>query len=270
MPVYKGTTIVNTPLKGTAQIKIYKGSALVHALLNINFDETGGASVSNKTAYYLSTYGTLPTTTKTYYSFNGWYTAASGGSVVSSGTTVTQTIDHTLYAHWNYAPVSPTVTYVSNTSSSLTFNISNPNPYTVSVYYEVSDSTPDAAYVSLASGANTNVTVSGLSGGTYYYTYFRCYVSGVYSSVISKYYSTLASTPTNWVLLGFGDANTYSYNSAVSYSHGYTTCRTSDAVDTWVTTNYPPGGYTAGHVIRVYETKKLGVICGYYFFTATV
>ena len=38
--------------------------------------------------------------TRDGYSFEGWYTAADGGSKISSASTVTVTSDQTLYAHW--------------------------------------------------------------------------------------------------------------------------------------------------------------------------
>ena len=42
--------------------------------------------------------GTLPTPTRTGYTFNGWYTSASGGTKISASTTVSA--DTTYYAHW--------------------------------------------------------------------------------------------------------------------------------------------------------------------------
>ncbi len=45
------------------------------------------------------TYGTLPTPTKTGYIFDGWYTSASGGTKVTSSSTVLS--NTTLYAHWS-------------------------------------------------------------------------------------------------------------------------------------------------------------------------
>ena len=50
--------------------------------------------------YYGETYGTLPTPTRTGYAFAGWFTAATGGTLVTSDTICTATADHTLYAHW--------------------------------------------------------------------------------------------------------------------------------------------------------------------------
>ena len=49
---------------------------------------------------YDSTYGTLPTPLREGYTFDGWYTASSGGTKVASSTKVTITENQTLYAHW--------------------------------------------------------------------------------------------------------------------------------------------------------------------------
>ena len=48
------------------------------------------------------TYGTLPTPTKAGYTFDGWYTSASGGSKITGSTTVTS--NTTIYAHWSKIP----------------------------------------------------------------------------------------------------------------------------------------------------------------------
>lgn len=45
------------------------------------------------------TYGTLPTPTRSGYTFDGWYTAASGGTKITSSSTYTT---QTLYAHWTH------------------------------------------------------------------------------------------------------------------------------------------------------------------------
>ena len=42
----------------------------------------------------------MPTPARTGYTFKGWYTAATGGSKVESGTKVTITANQTLYAQW--------------------------------------------------------------------------------------------------------------------------------------------------------------------------
>lgn len=68
----------------------------------VYFNANGGSvNTSGKTVTVGSTYGTLPTPTRTGYAFDGWYTSASGGSKVTSSTTVSNSSNHTLYAHWN-------------------------------------------------------------------------------------------------------------------------------------------------------------------------
>lgn len=47
-----------------------------------------------------STYGSLPTPIRDGYTFEGWYTAKSGGNKVTSSTKVNTDKAHTLYAHW--------------------------------------------------------------------------------------------------------------------------------------------------------------------------
>lgn len=67
----------------------------------VTFNANGGStSTSSKTVTYGSTYGTLPTPTRQGYGFLGWFTSASGGTQVTSGTSVSITSNQTLYAHW--------------------------------------------------------------------------------------------------------------------------------------------------------------------------
>ena len=71
---------------------------------------------------YEGTYGSMPSPTRTGYTFAGWWTAASGGTQVTSSTTVTIPSNHTLYAHWT--PNNYTLTAAPNSGS---FNGSTSN-----------------------------------------------------------------------------------------------------------------------------------------------
>ena len=90
-------------------------------------DPQGGVISGN---YYIrptvgEPYGTLPTPTRTGYTFAGWYTAATGGSLVTSATICTTPTNHTLYAQWTAVAVYHTVWFnatggtVSETSRSV-------------------------------------------------------------------------------------------------------------------------------------------------------
>lgn len=69
----------------------------------ITFNEQSGSGPdpATKTVTYDSSYGTLATTTRTGYTFEGWYTGTDGsGSKITAASTVAVTADTTLYADW--------------------------------------------------------------------------------------------------------------------------------------------------------------------------
>lgn len=71
------------------------------------FDANGGSvSEANRTVVYGATLGTLPTPTRDYYTFDGWFTAAEGGEKITADTVFTSTEDTTYYAHWSEKPIS--------------------------------------------------------------------------------------------------------------------------------------------------------------------
>ena len=80
--------------------------------VTVTFDPNGGsAKEMTKVVTVGGKYGKLPTASKMGHTFSGWYTSPDGGTKVVPGTDVTQTIDHTLYAHWSKnTPVDPTPT----------------------------------------------------------------------------------------------------------------------------------------------------------------
>lgn len=66
----------------------------------LTYDANGGTvSPSNKKLDYNEAYGTLPTPVRKGYRFEGWYTATTGGTKVSSITKM-GTKDTTIYARW--------------------------------------------------------------------------------------------------------------------------------------------------------------------------
>ena len=64
---------------------------------NISFSDY----LSAQSVTFNEKYGTLPTPTRSGYTFDGWYTGANGtGTKVTSDTLVTNAGNHTLYANW--------------------------------------------------------------------------------------------------------------------------------------------------------------------------
>jgi uncharacterized repeat protein (TIGR02543 family) len=68
----------------------------------VTFDENGGSASdpATKPVTFDLAYGTLATTSRTGYSFIGWFTQATGGAKVEANTIVSTASDHTLYAQW--------------------------------------------------------------------------------------------------------------------------------------------------------------------------
>jgi uncharacterized repeat protein (TIGR02543 family) len=65
----------------------------------VTFNANGGTvSPTSRSVNYGSTIGSLPTPTRSSYTFKGWYTSVSGGSAVSASTAVTGNL--TIYAQW--------------------------------------------------------------------------------------------------------------------------------------------------------------------------
>lgn len=67
----------------------------------VQFNPNGGTvGTKSKNVTIGKTYGTLPTPTRTGYSFDGWYTRQSSGIKVDKNTSVGTNPPTTLYAHW--------------------------------------------------------------------------------------------------------------------------------------------------------------------------
>ena len=87
----------------------------------VTFNPNGGTvSPTTKTVTYDSTYGSLPTPTRTGYNFAGWWTAASGGTQITTSTKVTTASNHSIYAHWTPITYTMTLDYNNQTNSTLT------------------------------------------------------------------------------------------------------------------------------------------------------
>ena len=113
----------------------------------MTYDANGGSvSPASKNVTYGGTYGTLAKPSKSGYDFAGWYTAASGGTKVTSSTKVTATSNHKIYAHWsdntytvtfdaNGGSVSPTSKTVTSAAPYGTLPTPTRNGYTFTGWY---------------------------------------------------------------------------------------------------------------------------------------
>ena len=74
--------------------------------VDVTLDACGGVLADDEvTVVFGDTYGELPEPTREGYTFDGWYTAETGGELVEAGTEVYNKSAHTLYAHWTLTKV---------------------------------------------------------------------------------------------------------------------------------------------------------------------
>ena len=137
---YTGATNGNKVVSSTKVTITANQTLYAHWTANkytVSFNANGGSAVtSTLTVTYDGTYGNLPTSTRTGYTFNGWYTAATNGNKVVSSTKVTITANQTLYAHWTV--VCPygagQVWNFGYTGGEQTFNVSCPGTYKIETW----------------------------------------------------------------------------------------------------------------------------------------
>jgi uncharacterized repeat protein (TIGR02543 family) len=94
------TTAFTTGVMPTRNLDLY--AKWKEHSYTVTFDANGGSvDTVSKTIYCDGTYGDLPTPTREYYDFVGWFTAASGGTQKTESTAANTTpAAETLYAHW--------------------------------------------------------------------------------------------------------------------------------------------------------------------------
>lgn len=115
----------------------------------ITFNGNGGNSSTLKLNYGAAL-GNLPTSTRTGYTFAGWYTTSTGGTKITNTTLVTGNV--TYYAHWNGNSYTNTLSYNANGGSGA------PSAQTQSVKY------PNTAKVFTVSSTKPSRTAYVFSG----------------------------------------------------------------------------------------------------------
>ncbi|WP_395547454.1 MULTISPECIES: S-layer homology domain-containing protein [unclassified Lacrimispora] len=98
---YNETLTVNTDHSTNATVELSFSVTAVPTYI-VTFNPNGGTvSETSRSVASGTAVGTLPTPTRSgSYSFDGWYTAASGGTQISASTTASANV--TYYAHWTY------------------------------------------------------------------------------------------------------------------------------------------------------------------------
>lgn len=197
-----GGTQISTTTTVTSDVTYYAHWTATKRSYTATFNGNGGStpSPSSITKEYNTALGTLPTCTRTGYTFLGWYTASSGGTKISTTTVVTK--DITYYAQW------------SINSYTLTFN---PNGGTV---------TPTSKNLEYNSAYGTLPTPTRASDAQYTYTFAGWYTAATGGTQVTTATKMAAKDTT---VYAHWTSNTRSYT--VSYKTTYGTLnRTSQSV----------------------------------------
>jgi uncharacterized repeat protein (TIGR02543 family) len=143
----------------------------------LSYDANGGSvSPSSKFVTYNSSIGSLPTPSRSGYSFLGWYTSPSGGSQVTSSTTYTTAGNSTIYARWQANPpgwtdqtVSSPITIDKNISaySDSTVSASGATSYTI---YHLSGPQPTTNWLSINDSGQLSGSTNIVGTYTFYVT----------------------------------------------------------------------------------------------------
>ena len=106
----------------------------------VTFDPNGGVvSPATKTVAGGSTYGELPTPTREGFTFSGWYTAASGGTMVTSSSVVNVTGNVTLFARWTENPATVTLSVIRTDECG--YSVTVPANFTLDCFRNAEDAT---------------------------------------------------------------------------------------------------------------------------------
>lgn len=171
----------------------YDGTTLVNTLPKITFNSQGGSAVTGKTADYDSVIiAPVAASTKTGYTFDGWYKEA-GCLNTWNFTTDKVTIDTTLYAKWAIVVVPNSVTNAKATSSSYNSINVTWNAVIGANCYEVFRSTSsNGTYSIVARVITLNFNNGGLATGRVYYYKVRSYRTVGTAKVYCNYWSNIS------------------------------------------------------------------------------
>lgn len=103
MQVTQDTVLDNMALNDITLYAHWRGNQHT-VIFDANID---GATISesSRVVTYGNAMGTMPTASRPYWHFDGWYSERNGGVIVLDTTTVVTDGDFTLYGHWSQNPV---------------------------------------------------------------------------------------------------------------------------------------------------------------------
>jgi len=197
-----GGTMVATNIGFTSNTTVYARWTAGTAY-TIRFNANGGSvTPTSGTTIANGTLSSLPTPTKSGYTFDGWYTAATGGTKVTTSTVFSA--NTTVYAHW----VSGTVaTYT------ITFN-ANSGSVTQTSGTTEADGTLSSLPTPTKSGYTFDGWYTAATGGT------KVTTSTVFSANTTVYAHWVSGTVTTYTITFDADGGTVTPTSATTGADG--------------------------------------------------
>ena len=218
----------------------------------VHFDAAGGSTgTSQIRAYCGRAIGQLPVPTKEYYTFEGWYTSASGGSRVTNNSNYYVANDITVYAHWTINSISGWVKASEMPADAEL--VSRKWTYTEKSFkdskntYEIGYTLIKDEWIKSGSGSRNYASFpSGFDSGNWYYKNWRDGAYSAYENATSK--RTVSNNRAGYIywhwMYDCGGAN--AYTRAIWNKSGY--CSTNTYVYKYFgafnsETNYATQGY---------------------------
>ena len=179
----------------------------------ISFDANGGSvNAESRMVAMNSAIGELPIPSRDYYTFDGWYTEAKGGDLITEDTVMTSLTDITLYAHWIENGVSA---WVAASALPAGAEVVNRKYGYTQTYYTTSNSS------SLSGWNQYNSTSAWSDWGGW---------SGWQDGYIAS--SDSRDVGTQSVVTGYNKKTQWIYHRFVGYSNGWRVCPYSSGICT--------------------------------------
>ena len=213
----------------------------------VNFNANGGSvSSTSKNVESGAKYGTLPTPTRSGWTFKGWFTAASGGSQITADSTVSITSEQTLYARWQVN--SYTVSWSTGTGYSITVKrTSSPNAGASIANISSGTTVYYGDVLSITYAASTGYSITG-KGSTSVTVSSNITSSNIWATASANSYTyTIKYKSSNGTDLGsssatykFGTTNTISAPAKTGYNTPSSQSVKWDSTSKTITFSYSP------------------------------
>ncbi|MBQ7499573.1 MAG: InlB B-repeat-containing protein, partial [Clostridia bacterium] len=214
---------------------------------------TANAALALYAIWSNPTVGTLPTPTRSGYTFDGWYTTSNGGNKIYTSTTVSSNI--TYYAHWTPSDTtlpSGSISSTNNAASSQTVTLTMSDDVALAGYYWGTSSSTSPSFTSI-SGISKTVTVTVSSSGTYYLT-VKDTGGNIFQTSKTFYKTTLDAnggsvSPTSIIT---ASGNSFTFPTPTKDGYTYNGWSTSSTATSGITSLTPTGNTTYYAVWKIF------------------